>query len=140
MSTASPNFSGGSTTARGRHPAQYRKETTMKPKSKAELLEHYATREPKAFHQFDGFLEQWGDSVSCDEDGHGLYGPSLSWELMRGSGDRGGVRVLIPVGTSSADAVKLLRKIIYIIKGWGPLDHKSISAEEEALIRSARFT
>jgi hypothetical protein len=56
----------------------------MKPKSKAELLEHYATREPKAFHQFDGFLEQWGDSATRMVTGY--MAPASLGNLCAGAG------------------------------------------------------
>jgi hypothetical protein len=82
-------------------------------KTKAELLSHYARKEPRAFRQFDGFLNCWGDDLlHADDDGDALTG-GATWELMNTDV---GVRVLIPAGTTSADARRLLRKIIDLIE------------------------
>jgi hypothetical protein len=73
-------------------------------RTKAELLAHYATREPKHFYQFDNWLEKHHDDA--------IEGPMSvvggTWELMRGSD----VRVLIPDGVTSTEAVAMLRQII----------------------------
>jgi hypothetical protein len=85
-------------------------------KSKAELLAHYADKDPRVFHQFDGWCSG-DDVVGCDEDGHGLTAQT-TWELMGG----GNVRVLIPVNTTPTLAVTLLRKIA----GWIERDAEKI--------------
>lgn len=88
----------------------------MKAKTKAELLEHYAKTDPKAFDQWDGWLNVRGDEViGCDEDGHGVTGIE-TWELM-GRNDWK-VRVLVTPDTSTADAVGLLRKMANHIESY----------------------
>jgi len=58
---------------------------------KAELLERYARKSPKAFRQLDGWLN--GDGVTGrDDDGHGTTA-GITRELMAA----GDVRVLIPL-------------------------------------------
>jgi hypothetical protein len=86
----------------------------MQPKTKAELLAKYETRSPKAFYQYDGWAGvEWNDGIiDGDNDGHAITWPpeveGRTWELMEGSS---AVRVLIPLDTTPADAVALLRKI-----------------------------
>jgi hypothetical protein len=83
---------------------------------KAKLLKHYARRNPKAFRQFDGWLNA-DEITGRDDDGHGTTAV-LTWELMAA----GDVRVLIPVSTTSAEATALLRKIIGWIERSGGVD------------------
>jgi hypothetical protein len=91
--------------ARTRRKPRNRGAMTMEGPSKAKLLAHYTDKDPRAFHQFDGWRH--GDAVvGCDENGHGATA-GKTWELMQGSN----VRVLIPLDTPAADAVILLRKI-----------------------------
>jgi hypothetical protein len=86
----------------------------------AELLSHYAKKEPRAFRQFDGFLDCWGDDVMhADDDGDALMGRA-TWELMN---TEVGIRVLVPIGTTSADALRLLRKIINWIERGGGVEN-----------------
>jgi hypothetical protein len=80
---------------------------TLYDEGRRRLLKHYADKTPKVFHQFDGWLT---DAVG--HDGHGGTTIGFTWELM----SAGDVRVLIPVDTTSADAVKLLREIIGCIE------------------------
>lgn len=76
-------------------------------KTKKELLNHYATREPKEFYQFDGFDEPTGVVDDApDDDGDELW-CRRTYELMCSAT----VRILIPVGTSKKDAVRILRKL-----------------------------
>jgi hypothetical protein len=71
-----------------------------------ERLAHYASRPPTHFRQIDGHLHP--DAImGPDADGHSVNG-SLTVELMAGAD----VRVLVPLTTSKADAVTLLRKAI----------------------------
>jgi hypothetical protein len=80
--------------------------------TKRELMEHYATKEPTPFAQWDGF--DMGDIddyvMQSDKDGHCIMGPKLTNELMT---TRPTVRVLIPEGesVSAATAATLLHKI-----------------------------
>ena len=72
---------------------------------KRELLEHYAAKEPKAFYQYDGWLN--ADSVTGrDAEGDGATS-DVTYELMHGAD----VRVLIPAETNARDAARLLKKI-----------------------------
>lgn len=77
---------------------------------KQDLLDHYATREPKEFYQFDGFnyitgVMGYRDDYE-DDDGDELYCGG-TYELMHGAT----VRILITAGTSKEDAVRLLKKL-----------------------------
>jgi hypothetical protein len=81
--------------------------------SKAELLEHYATREPKHFSQFDGWREGAWDGDSNFEGARWSF--QGSWELMQGAD----VRVLIPDDVTPTEAVEMLRRIIEAIEVGG---------------------
>ena len=76
--------------------------------SREECLIHYATREPRLFHQLDGF-----NPPSCpvddtyDEDGDELFA-GTTIEMMTGGP---AVRVLVTDGTDHIIAVRLLRKL-----------------------------
>ncbi|GFP24783.1 hypothetical protein HKBW3S43_01045 [Candidatus Hakubella thermalkaliphila] len=88
----------------------------VKGKLKKELLEHYATREPQAFFQFDGFADVEEDCVmKPDKDGDCLFS-RVTHELMTGTYR---VRVLITPGTSKEKALALLQKISGWIKRGG---------------------
>jgi len=91
-------------------------------KTKRELMEHYATKEPMPFEQWDGFdMEDVDDYVmQSDQDGHCIM-TCLTNELMT---TRPAVRVLIPVGgagVSAATAATLLRKIADSIEERGQI-------------------
>jgi hypothetical protein len=76
--------------------------------TKAELLDHYATREPTRFLQFDAFANVGPDTiVRPDQDGDSLF-RTETFELMTGLP---AVRVLITPGTSKEKALQLLDKI-----------------------------
>jgi hypothetical protein len=88
--------------------------------AKVELLEHYATREPKRFIQYDAHDLRGGgadDVMRPDEDGMCLMRGG-SWELMHGCA----VRVLIEPGTTKERAALSLRKIAEWIESPGLLD------------------
>ena len=79
---------------------------------KGNLLEHYATRTPQSFVQFDGHVV----GVDCadgvmrpDGDGDCLTA-GVTYELMRGAS----VRVLIHPNTTRNEALRLLKKL----RGW----------------------
>lgn len=88
----------------------------MKSKSKEQLLEHYACKEPTPFIQFDGF-DMGPDSDDCvmhaDDDGHCIMSCE-TYELMMSCPT---VRVLIPagVGITPATASAILHKIADIV-------------------------
>lgn len=91
----------------------------MKSKSKKELLDHYATRDPVTFYQLDGFADGAMDDMGgSDEDGDAVYW-GVTQELMTGVYN---VRVLVTDGTPDAAALRLLRKILAGIEehtlGW----------------------
>jgi len=75
------------------------------PRTKAELLAHYAHRRPTRFVQYDGFVNR-ADSLCDSGDGDAVFWGD-TWELMNGSS----VRVLIHPDTAPADAVRLLHKM-----------------------------
>ena len=100
--------------------------TTRREQLKRELLEHYATREPKAFYQYEGILGVHGD-VMADGDGDGLES-STTHELAYGSA----VRVLVAAETSAADADRLLKKIRRWIRRDG-LNKDELAARERHL-------
>lgn len=82
--------------------------SSLKP-TKQELLDDYARHEPQQLLQFDGKVAGYGNDA--DRDGHDVS-VQLSNELM----DVSGVRVLIPRGISTREAVALLRKIAEMIE------------------------
>jgi len=96
----------------------------MNAPTRDQLLEKYATREPKAFSQFDGF--DWtpdddDDSIFggikdsfADDDGHGIFG-TTTHELMHGAD----VRVLVNPAASKETVLALLSKITSWIEGDG---------------------
>lgn len=93
----------------------------MNPRTiKAELLLHYAEREPHAFAQFDGHLNCHPDDcvMPGDECGDALTGGRVH-ELRRPGSD---VRVSILAGIPQADAVRLVRKLAHWIEFGGLYD------------------
>jgi hypothetical protein len=80
-------------------------------KTKAELLEHYARKEPKHFYQFDG----WEKSEDPFTGGGLTMGET--WELMSGVP---GIRVLLPDHTTQTEAVTMLRQILDYIEQYPP--------------------
>jgi hypothetical protein len=85
-------------------------------KTKRELLEHYATKKPTPFKQWDGFDlgDNIDDCMHSDKDGHCIM-IGLTTELMTSKPE---VRVLVPAGAgvSAATAATLLRKIANLIE------------------------
>ncbi len=97
---------------------------------KQELLDHYATRDPQAFYQFDGFHTEGSsrdDVVQEDSDGDGVTA-GVTYELMTGVY---AVRVLVTAGTPEADALRLLKKIRRTIKQNGFDWHRETLAGQE---------
>lgn len=83
-------------------------------KTKAELLEHYATKEPKQFYQADGFytpemleVKPRSRAIPVDSDGDSIILQATT-ELMTATWD---VRVMIPESTSKETAIRMLEKI-----------------------------
>ena len=79
----------------------------MQPTMKQLRLDHYATREPREFHQID----LWGDETrgdSCIDPGGAGMGMTVggTTELMHGPEI---ARVLIPIGAPRAKIVAQLR-------------------------------
>lgn len=75
---------------------------------RAGLLQHYQSKPPTVFYQYDGHLVRGRDDVMRpDGDGDAIMA-SVTCELMHGPK---GVRVLIPTDTTEQDAARLLRKI-----------------------------
>lgn len=74
-------------------------------KRKAELLEKYATKKPKAFLQYDGLVHA-GTAMPWDEDEDCICCGG-TWELMQGVP----VRVLISEDACKEDVLRLLEKI-----------------------------
>lgn len=74
---------------------------------KAELLRHYATKEPRHFYQIDGFYPSTGalDDLQ-DPDGDELIGQH-TFELMNGAS---AVRVLATPGADPGVVARILRK------------------------------
>ena len=81
-------------------------------KTKKEMLDHYAKKEPMLFEQYDGFKNAGDDVIHPDYDGDSLT-VGDTCELMSGYPE---VRVLIPPKTKAEDAVRLLLKIAIQIK------------------------
>jgi hypothetical protein len=77
---------------------------------KAELLEHYGRKDPCTFQQYDAFtgVEPGDCIVRPDNDGDCLFA-GITEELMSGVWS---VRVFVTDGTSKADALRALKKII----------------------------
>ncbi len=89
----------------------------MDPNSKSELLAHYATREPKLFYQYDGFVvgkDSRDDVMRPDADGDSLWG-GQTHELMYGAD----MRCLINPKASKEDILRLLKKITEWVEGDG---------------------
>jgi len=103
--------------------------TTRREQLKQDLLEHYATKEPHAFYQYDGFANERdsGSPVEADTDGDALCG-GTTHELMNGAT----VRVLVAPGTSEKDALRLLKKIRRWIRRDG-LNKDSLAQRERHL-------
>ena len=82
------------------------------PLTKRELLNHYLTKEPRTFFQYDAWDVGIGGPHPCghpsgaDEDGHS-FSCQVTSELMEGSW----VRVLVWPDAGPETAVTLLRKI-----------------------------
>lgn len=84
---------------------------------KGELLEAYATRQPKRFGQVDCYRagsEPCGGGWEADKDGDCLV-DGETWELMYGAD----VRVLIPSGSNKRDVLRMLKKITKAIRKGG---------------------
>ncbi len=79
-------------------------------KTKTELLEHYATREPKPFVQIDGWLGG-DDVIKSDDDGRGMS-LGFTTELMEGAD----VRLLIKPDSDPTEIVALLHNAIKSIE------------------------
>jgi hypothetical protein len=80
-----------------------------KKRTKGELLEHYAEREPTAFYQFDGWhlgVGHGDDVMHPDEEGDCLAS-GTTYELMHGAD----VRVLVKRGMAPEIAAQLLEKL-----------------------------
>ena len=76
---------------------------------KGELLAHYARRKPYQYLQLDGFTGIPVEDVMCgDDDGYAVC-MTQTWELRTGNIP---VRVHVLAGTSKADTVALLRRIL----------------------------
>ena len=75
---------------------------------KQRLLEHYASKEPKYFIQFDVFS---GVRPDGDGDGDEVFCHTEA-ELMQGAD----VRILIPEGTSRALVCRLLHKLLPFVE------------------------
>ena len=79
-------------------------------KTKQEILEHYAEREPKSFVQFDGWYgDKWkGDPiVATDDDGRSMV-RGCTTELMYGAD----VRLLVAPDSDPKEIVALLRQTV----------------------------
>lgn len=104
-------------------------------KTKGELLEHYAGKDPTAFYQFDGFAGVHGDDVlRPDDDGDSIMGGG-TYELMTGAY---AVRVLVTRGTPEAVAVRLLKKIRKSIKRNPLVWLEAEPADRDPVARPAR--
>lgn len=90
--------------------------TTRREKLKANLLNHYTEKEPKAFLQFDAFR--------VDD----LYG-GVTHELMRGSG----VRILIDPETPKEDALEMIKALRKFIKQAYDSQLKELARENQEL-------
>ncbi len=91
----------------------------MKPPAevKAQLLAHYATREPSRFLQIDCHTNRCGSVCdSCDDDGYDADGDCMdrcvTEELMAGAP----VRILISEATTTSAAIRLLDKAAAILR------------------------
>jgi hypothetical protein len=117
-------------------------------KTKDEILQHYATKEPKRFVEYDAF--DWPDS--SDFFGHYIWptvsdpgpeaGPCLAsrvtWELMRGAQ----VRVLIDPEADRDTICRLLRRVLIDIEDGGMEmlgDAGKLSEEESRLLDNEPF-
>lgn len=75
---------------------------------KRNLLEHYGSKDPHSFYQYDMFSDAVPDDVVWpDKDGDALF-ISSTLELMSSCPT---VRVLVPAGASYRDVVRCLRKV-----------------------------
>jgi hypothetical protein len=108
--------------------ARWERDVMLRKNRKARLLQQYATRRPKLFLQFDGFHRPGGgDSVTHpDDEGH-CFTYCDTWDLMHGAD----VRVMIPVGTSQATALALLRKIVATVESAGEYFDRSRDGGDE---------
>jgi hypothetical protein len=96
--------------------------TELKP-TKSELLKNYDRFEPQFFIQYLGFTDLASSGIPAsfnnvgeDEDGHVLLMED-TWELLGGGiglikGSGPAVRVLIKEGTTKAEALALLAKLM----------------------------
>jgi len=106
----------------------------MQPRTKGELLEHYASRDPRPYVQFDGVA--WGevghDITNCDaeRDSGRCAG---TWELMDICSD---VRVLIQPSTKRKVAIRLLKKTIQWLKN--DKDKKHVGEFSPRLVRELK--
>ena len=95
-------------------------------KTKKEMLDHYAEKEPMLFKQYDGFYDEnkrWDDITPPDYDGDNITSQKTC-ELMSGSPE---VRVLISPQTKRKDTIRLLLKIVLCLesgeKVWDKLNN-----------------
>lgn len=82
------------------------------------LLDHYSTREPHVFKQYDVFTNMHlADVMRPDDEGDAISGGDTH-ELMSGAWD---VRCLINPRITQGDAVRALRKVLACIEReeWG---------------------
>lgn len=87
--------------------------TQEKSDLKSRLLAEAAKKTPHKYEQFDGFSDLIEDSVMRpDPEGDTIFS-SWCWELRSGGIP---VRVQILAGTSKADSIRLLRKILDCIE------------------------
>ena len=98
---------------------------------KRELLDHYATREPKDFVQVDVFAslpaERQDEVMRGDEDGDVMFIRATT-ELMHGAS----IRVLADPTTTKDDAIRALTKIIDLYEHRGLLmTHEELRRTEE---------
>lgn len=115
----------------------------MTKPTRQELLEHYATKQPRRFYQIDAYRdseipEQAGQP---DEPGVGyIFATPDNWELMDGAT----VRLLIKPGTPKTEVLTLLGEIIAILESWEagsadlPGSELNLIAEIEAWLKRKR--
>lgn len=99
--------------------------------TKEQKLAHYATREPHEFIQYDVFTNVGpGDwFMHGDQDDDSVFGQTTTTELMTGMS---AVQVLIVPGTSTADAIRALSKIISWIAKDGVTDLSQARWDKQA--------
>jgi hypothetical protein len=89
------------------------RELENKQHLKNQLLEEAEGKEPRFFHQIDGFANCPEDNVMhIDKNGDSICS-CTSWELKNLDNE---VRVLIHEGSKPEDVIRLLKKILQMIK------------------------